>query len=172
MPALDNEILLTPQGLKRIEEELQELKNSRRRDIAEKIRQARAHGDLSENAEYDEAKKEQAILENRIGQLEATLRRARVVRREDVDDQRVGVGSQVLITDEATGEQFMYAIVGGVKESDPSRNRISYRSPVGKALYGQTVGDTVRVRLPDGQVYYRIEQLGWIDMAEEEDSTG
>ncbi|MFP4200991.1 MAG: transcription elongation factor GreA [Bacillota bacterium] len=155
------EILLSPKGKEKLQEELGYLKNVRRRDVAEKIRVARSHGDLSENAEYDEAKKEQALVESRIAQIEAYLRKARVVRREDIEENRVNVGSRVKVTDVDRCEQITYRIVGGAKESDPARKMISYKSPVGAALYGNRVGDTVRVRLPAGSVNYRIDEVEW-----------
>ncbi len=160
-----DEILLSPRGKEKLREELEHLKNVRRREIAEKIRIARGHGDLSENAEYDEAKKEQAVVEGRIAQVEAYLRRARVVHREDVEEDRVNVGSRVAITDLEDKSEFWYMIVGGAKESDPSRNMISYRSPVGAALYGKSVGDTVKIRLPAGAVQYRIDAVEWLGEA-------
>ncbi|MFO7941077.1 MAG: transcription elongation factor GreA [Bacillota bacterium] len=161
MSTQGEEILLSPRGKEKLQEELEYLKNVRRRDVAEKIRIARSHGDLSENAEYDEAKKEQAVVESRIAQIEVYLRRARIVRREDIEENRVNVGSRVTVTDVDRSEQITYRIVGGAKESDPARKMISYRSPVGGALYGNSVGDTVRVRLPAGTRTYRIDEVEW-----------
>ncbi len=161
MSVQGDEILLSPKGKQKLQEELDHLKNVRRRDVAEKIRVARSHGDLSENSEYDEAKKEQALVESRIAQIESYLRRARVVRREDVEVDRVNVGSRVTVTDLDEDETITYVIVGGAKESDPARNMISYRSPVGGALYGNTVGETVKARLPGGILNMRIEEVEW-----------
>lgn len=157
---MSDEILLSPQGAEKIKEKLNYLKNTRRRELAEKIRKARSLGDLSENAEYDAAKEEQGKMESKIAQLEATLKQARVVREEDVDTDRVNVGSQVTITDKELGETFIYTIVGAT-EADPARERISYQSPVGQALQGEKEGEEVEVRLPGGTATYVIEKVEW-----------
>ncbi len=158
---VDEEILLSPREYERLVEELNYLKGDRRRQVAERIRKARSYGDLAENSEYDAAKEEQARLESRIAQRRNLLRRARVLQPEDIDTRCVNVGSQVTIVDESDGSEYTYLIVGAL-DADPARNRISYRSPVGKALYGKTVGDSAGVRLPAGMVRYRIEDIQWI----------
>jgi transcription elongation factor GreA len=155
------EILLSAREYERLVEELKYLTGDRRREVAEKIRKARSYGDLAENSEYDAAKEEQAKLESRIAQRKSLMRRARVLQPEDIDTRRVNVGSQVTIIDEDEGSEYTYTIVGAM-DSDPSRNRISYRSPVGKALYGRKVGESVGVRLPGGLVHYRIESIEWV----------
>lgn len=150
-----NEVLLTPEGLKKLEQELETLKSVKRREVAERIKIAREFGDLSENSEYEEAKNEQAFVEGRIIVLEKTLRNARVVDGDEVDPQRVNVGSTVTLRDETSGEEITYMIVGS-NEADPRQNRISYQSPVGKSVMGQSAGIVVDVRLPSGVARYAI----------------
>jgi len=157
----EREVLLSSHEYERLKDELEFLTNERRREVAERIRKARGFGDLSENAEYDAAKEEQALLESQIARRRDLLKRAQVVRPEDVDSDRVNVGCAVTIVDESTGEEFTYIIVGAA-HADPSRKRISYRSPVGEALYECKVGDSVRVNLPGGLVTYRIEEIKWV----------
>lgn len=152
------EVLLTPQGLQKLEQELEFLKSVRRREIAERIKVAREFGDLAENAEYDEAKNEQAFVESRIAILEKTLRHARVVVDEELDPRAVNVGSTVTLQDLDTGDIATYTIVGS-HEGNPKERRISYESPVGRAVLGRTVGDTVEVRLPGGVARYRVVAL-------------
>lgn len=149
------EVLLTPEGLQKLEQELEFLKSVKRREIAERIKVAREFGDLTENSEYDEAKNEQAFIEGRIAALEKTLRNARVVVDEDVDPRAVNVGSTVTLRDAETGEVFSYTIVGS-SEGNPKQNRISYQSPVGRAIMGRRVGETVEVRLPGGMARFQI----------------
>lgn len=149
------EVLLTPQGLKKLEEELEYLKSVKRREIAERIKIAREFGDIAENSEYDEAKNEQAFIEGRIIALEKTLRNARVVVDEEIDPLQVNVGSTVTLRDVDSGEVFHYIIVGS-SEADPRENRISYQSPVGCAVMGGRVGSSVEVRLPGGLARYEV----------------
>jgi len=149
------EVLLTPQGLQKLEQELEFLKSVKRREIAERIKVAREFGDLAENSEYDEAKNEQAFIEGRIAALEKTLRNARVVVEEDVDPLTVNVGSTVTLRDIDSGELLSYTIVGS-HEGNPKEKRISYESPVGRAVMGRRVGETVEVRLPAGLARFQI----------------
>ncbi len=158
---VDEEILLSLQEYEKLVAELNYLKGDRRREVAEKIRKARSFGDLTENAEYDAAKEEQAHLEHRIAQRRSLLRRARVLQPEDIDTRCVNVGSRVTIVDDNDGNEYTYLIVGAL-DADPRRNRISYRSPVGKALYGKKVGETTGVRLPAGIVQYTIKDIQWV----------
>ncbi len=167
MEHMSEEVLLSPQGYEKIRDQLVYLENTRRRELAEKIRKARSLGDLSENAEYDAAKVEQGKMESKIAHLKSVLKKARIVRREDVDTDRVNVGSQVTITDE-NGETFTYTIVGAM-EADPASKRISYQSPVGKALYGRSEGEEVQVRLPGGKVKYHVEEVNWTGGDEPDD---
>ncbi len=157
----EQEVLLSSREYEKLRDELEYLTNERRREVAERIRKARAFGDLTENAEYDAAKEEQALLESQIAKRRNLLKRAQVIRPEDVDLERVNVGCEVTIVDESSGKGFTYVIVG-VLNADPSRNRISYRSPVGQALYGRQVGESVRVKLPGGMVTYRIDEIKWV----------
>ena len=142
------EVIVTVAGLKALEDELEELKTVRRKDVAEKIKVARGFGDLSENSEYDEAKNEQAFIESRIAQLEAMLKNARVIDNDELNLDTVSVGTHVKIEDE-NGEVEEYDITGST-EADPLNGKISDESPVGAALMGQKVGQTVTVTLPNG----------------------
>ena len=142
------EVIVTVAGLKALEDELEELKTVRRKDVAEKIKVARGFGDLSENSEYDEAKNEQAFIESRIAQLEAMLKNARVIDNDELNLDTVSVGTHVKIEDE-DGEVEEYDITGST-EADPLNGKISDESPVGAALMGQKVGQTVTVSLPNG----------------------
>ena len=142
------EVVVTVAGLKAVEDELEELKTVRRKDVAEKIKVARGFGDLSENSEYDEAKNEQAFIESRIAQLEAMLKNARVIDNDELNLDTVSVGTHVKIEDE-DGEVEEYDITGST-EADPLNGKISDESPVGASLMGQKVGQTVTVTLPNG----------------------
>ena len=142
------ELVMTRAGLEALEKELEELKTVRRKDVAEKIKVARGFGDLSENSEYDEAKNEQGFIESRIAQLEAMLKHARVIDNDDLSLEHVSVGTHVKIEDE-DGEVEEYDITGST-EADPLNGKISDESPVGAALMGQKVGQTVTVSLPNG----------------------
>ena len=151
----DHEVLLSAEGLKKLEEELEHLKTVKRREVAQRIKTAREFGDLSENSEYEEAKNEQAFIEGRINTLEKMLRQAKVVDQESVDPDVVHIGSTVTLKDLSTGEEFTYKIVGS-NEADPSDNLISYQSPVGQAVFKRRAKDVVEVRLPGGVTKYEI----------------
>ncbi|MBX5476346.1 MAG: transcription elongation factor GreA [Clostridia bacterium] len=151
----EQELLLTAEGLKKLEEELEHLKSVRRREVAERIKVARDFGDLSENSEYEEAKNEQAFVEGRIMTLEKLLRNARIVAEDEVNPSEVNLGSRVRLRDVETGEEMEYTIVGS-NEADPAQLRISYQSPVGQAVFGHRAGDVVEVRLPGGVARYEI----------------
>lgn len=149
------EVVVTVAGLKALEDELEELKTVRRKDVAEKIKVARGFGDLSENSEYDEAKNEQAFIESRIAQLEAMLKNARVIDNDELNLDTVSVGTHVKIEDE-DGEVEEYDITGST-EADPLNGKISDESPVGHALLGKAVGEKAEVLLPSGQtVEYEV----------------
>jgi transcription elongation factor GreA len=154
----DKKTVLTYEGLKRLEEELQELKVVRRKDIAAKIKEARGQGDLSENAEYDAAKEEQAEIEARIIQLEKMLRNAEVIDEEDLDQDSISVGSKVTVLDIEYNEEIEYSIVGST-EADPVNGRISNESPLGLALLSRKQGETIQVEAPDGVIEYRILKI-------------
>ena len=149
-------VLLTAEGLKQLEEELDLLKGEKRKEIAEKIKVARSYGDLSENSEYDDAKNEQAILEARIATIEATLKVAVIIDENELGaDQSVHVGSLVKVENISMGREFEYRIIGS-NESNPKENKISDESPVGKALLGKKVGDVVEVEVPTGLMTFKI----------------
>ena len=148
-------VLLTAEGLKQLEEELDLLKGEKRKEIAEKIKVARSYGDLSENSEYDDAKNEQAILEARIATIEATLKVAVIIDENEITDQTVHVGSLVKVENISMSREFEYRIIGS-NESNPKENKISDESPVGRALLGKKVGDMVEVEVPAGLMTFRI----------------
>ena len=145
----------TEEGLKKHQEELEDLKTNGRKDIAERIKIARGYGDLSENSEYDDAKNEQAKIEARIVELETMLKNYEIISEDEISGDKVVIGVKVKIKDTATKEEFTYSIVGSA-EADPLNDKISDESPVGKALIGHSVKNTVEVELPDGKVSYKI----------------
>ncbi|OPX89751.1 MAG: Transcription elongation factor GreA [Pelotomaculum sp. PtaB.Bin104] len=151
----EKEVILTLAGLKKREEELEQLKSVKRREVAERIRQAIAFGDISENSEYEDAKNEQAFIEGQIAELEKMLRNAKVIDDENLSTEIVSVGSVVVLKDLEFGDDFEYTIVGSA-EADPGANRISNESPVGKAILGQPKGSVVEVQVPAGQLKYQI----------------
>ena len=147
---MPKDVILTPEGLEKLQRELDELQTNKRREVAERIREAREFGDISENAEYDDAKNEQMMLEQKIAQLEERLRSAQVINAEDLSTDVVKVGVTVNVKDEKTGDADKYTIVGSA-EANPSAKKLSNESPVGKALMGHKRGDTVDVALPNGK---------------------
>ena len=149
------QVILTADGLKEKQEKLDFLKTVKRSEISEQIKEARAFGDLSENAEYDEAKNEQARVETEIAQLEKLLRNAVVVEQSNLDVSVVGIGAKVRILDMEFDEEEEYHIVGSV-EADADRKRISNESPVGAALLGKKVGDIAEVVTPAGTIQFKI----------------
>ncbi|HIW48467.1 MAG TPA: transcription elongation factor GreA [Firmicutes bacterium] len=151
----EKKVVLTYEGLKQREEELENLKTVRRKEVAEKIKEARGQGDLSENAEYDAAKEEQAEIESRIVFLEKMLRNAEVIDDEELSKDVVSVGSTVRLYDTEFDEEVEYTIVGSA-EADPMEGRISNESPVGMGLLGHRVGETVCIEAPEGEVKFDI----------------
>jgi len=149
------EILLTKEGYKKIEDELELLKTVTRKEVAERIKEAISFGDISENAEYDEAKNEQAKVEERILKLENMLRKAKIIKEEDIEADVVTVGSIVKVMDYDFDEEMEYTIVGSA-EADPYDNKISNESPVGSALIGMKKGDEIEVSVPDGTARFKI----------------
>ena len=147
--------ILTQAGLEKLENELNELKINGRKDIAQKIKEAREQGDLSENAEYDAAKEEQRHMEARIAELEAILKNVAVVDTEDIDENAVNFGHSVKVFNENRGIEQTYQIVGS-SEANALRGLISNESPIGKALLGHRVGDTVVAEAPIGEIKFRI----------------
>lgn len=154
----NEQVILTKDGLREKQEKLEYLKTVRRAQISEQIREARAFGDLSENAEYDEAKNEQARVETEIARLEKLLRNAIIVDDTEIDINTVGIGTSVKILDIEFNEEAVYSIVGSV-EADADRNRISNESPVGVALMGKKVGDIAEVVTPDGSFKIKILEI-------------
>lgn len=152
------EIVLTLAGLEKLEEELELLKTKKRREIAERIKQAIAFGDISENSEYDEAKKEQAFIEGRIATIENLLKNAKVIDDEDISVETVSIGTLVTVKDLTFDETVEYKIVSSA-EADPSKLKISNESPVGKALMGYKIGDVVEVQVPDGAIQFKIVEI-------------
>lgn len=151
----DKEVLLTPDGLKKLEEELENLKSVKRREVAERIKVAIGYGDISENSEYEDAKNEQAFIEGRIITLEKMLRNARIINNDELDPEIVNIGSTVVVEDLEFGDTMEYKIVGSA-ESNPNENKISNESPVGKAIIGRKKGEVVEVSVPAGIIQYKI----------------
>ena len=152
------ETIVTKEGLLKLEQELEELKTVRRKEVAEKIKVARGFGDLSENSEYDEAKNEQAIVESRIAELENQLKHVRVLDESDLSTGTVHVGSTVTVRFKGKKTDVAYTIVGST-EANPLGGRISDESPIGKALLGHAEGDVVEVETPGGIVTLTIQAI-------------
>ena len=150
--------LLTDKGLKKLEDELQELRVVKRKEVAQKIKEAREQGDLSENAEYDAAKDEQKDIEARIEELEAILKNVEVVYTDEVDKEKVNVGCVVTVKEVGTDSVQIFKIVGST-EADILNNKISNESPVGAALMGSKTGDTVTVEAPNGETKFEILEI-------------
>jgi transcription elongation factor GreA len=153
----DKETLLTKEGLRKLEVELEELKTVHRKEVNDRIRQAKEFGDISENAEYEDAKQEQAFVEGRIIKLETMIRNARIIE-EAASSSEVGFGATVKVKNSKTGEVTDLTIVGSA-EANPPLGLISNESPLGNALMGSKTGDTVQVTTPRGVVAYKIEAV-------------
>jgi transcription elongation factor GreA len=151
----NKQVILTYDGVKRIENELEQLKTIKRKEVAEKIKTALSFGDLSENAEYDEAKKEQAFVEGRIATLENMLKNAKVIDDDDIKTDSVSIGSVVKVKDLQYNDELEFSIVGSA-EAEPSQMKISNEAPIGKGLLGKKVGDKVEIQVPDGTTTYEI----------------
>ena len=143
------ETLITEEGLEKLKEELEYLQTDKRREVADRIKEAREFGDIAENAEYDDAKNEQAMLEQRISQLQDRVRRSTVIDEKKVDTEVVGVGAVVHVKDQKSGKSQKFRIVGAA-EADPSQHRLSNESPIGKALIGAAKNEIVTVETPRG----------------------
>ena len=152
------EIKLTAEGLKNYENELDELKNVKRKEVSEKIKVALSFGDLSENSEYDEAKNEQAKVESRIAELEAMLKVAKVISEEEMSADTVHLGSKVRVYDKEFDEEVTY-LIGGTAEASPSDGKISDESPIGKALLGAKAGKTVHAETPGGVAELKVLEI-------------
>lgn len=151
----EKETILTPEGLRKLEEELDFLKTVKRKEVAGRIKQAKEFGDLAENSEYEDAKNEQAFTEGRILTLEGMLRNARVIDNHEVRSDVVSIGSTLKLVDEE-GEELTFTIVGS-PEADPAHDKISNESPVGRAVLGRRKGETVTVQAPAGTIKYTIK---------------
>lgn len=150
--------ILTYEGLKKYEDELENLKVVKRQEVAQKIKEARAQGDLSENAEYDAAKDEQRDIEARIEELEKILKNAEVIVEDEVDLDKINIGCQVKILDIEMNQELDYKIVGST-EANSLKGKISNESPVGRALIGAKTGDIVRVETPGGELEYQVLEI-------------
>ena len=146
---MPRDVILTPEGLTKLKDELEHLQNEGRREVAERIKEAREFGDISENSEYDDAKNAQAMLESKIAQLEERIRAATVVNPEEISSDVVGVGTTVHVRDEKTGKSQKFTIVGSA-EVNPAESKISNESPIGRAVIGHRRNDTVSVPVPKG----------------------
>ena len=146
---MPRETLLTPQGLEDLKAKIDHLSTDRRREVADRIREARDFGDIAENSEYDDAKNEQAMLEQRIAHIEERLRRATVVEQKDIDTDAVSVGVKVHVKDQKSGESRKFQVVGSA-EADPTEDKLSNESPIGSALMGHKKGDVVTIDVPRG----------------------
>lgn len=158
---MGEEVFLTKEGLEKLQAEMQHLKTVRRKEVAARIKEAREYGDIVENSEYDDAKNEQAFVEGRIKDLEQLLRNARIIEEDDgsaAENHEVKIGCTVEIKDVESGEEFVYTLVGSA-EADPSENKISNESPVGRAIIGRKAGEKVEVEVPAGIMEYEIMNI-------------
>ena len=152
------DVLLTKEGFQKLQEEIDYLSTERRREVAERIKLAREFGDITENAEYDDAKNEQAMLEARIAKLEERLASARVIEKREISKDVVSVGATVRLRDVDAKQTVEYHIVGSA-EANPAEYRLSNESPVGKAIMGRKKGETVEVATPRGSLKYKILEI-------------
>ena len=152
------EVILTAEGYKKLQEEIDLLRTEKRREVAERIRVAREFGDIAENAEYDDAKNEQAMLEHKIAQLEERLLSARVITKKEISKDAVSIGSHVRLRDMQANKTFEYHIVGSA-EANPAQNKLSNESPVGKAIMGKKKGEVVEVAAPRGALKFKILEI-------------
>jgi transcription elongation factor GreA len=152
------EVILTPEGYEKLKQEIDHLQTTKRREVADRIRVAREFGDIAENAEYDDAKNEQAMLEHKIAQLEERLLSARVITKKEISKDTVSVGSRVKLKDMDTNKSVEYHIVGSA-EANPSEHKLSNESPVGKAILGHKKGEVVEVAAPRGSLKFKILEI-------------
>ena len=152
------EVILTKEGYKKLQQEIEFLSTEKRREIAERIRLAREFGDIAENAEYDSAKNEQAHLEARIALLEERLKNARVIQKKEIKSGEVSIGTKVRLRDMDANQTVEYQIVGSA-EANPAENKLSNESPVGKAIMGRKKGEVVEVAAPRGSLKYKIMDI-------------
>ena len=154
----EKEVLLTVEGLKKLESDLDYYRGEKRREVAERMKQAKSFGDLSENSEYDEARIEQAQVEAQIVQWENMLKNARIIDEDEVTTEKVSIGCKVSLLDMEFDEEIEFHIVGST-EANPAENRISNESPVGNALLGSEVNQVVEVQVPDGVARFKVLQI-------------
>ena len=152
------DVLLTKEGFQKLQQEIEYLSTERRREVAERIKVAREFGDIAENAEYDDAKNEQAMLEHKIAQLEERLLSARVITKKEISKDSVSIGSHVRLRDMQQNKTFEYHIVGSA-EANPTENKLSNESPVGKAIMGRKKGEVVEVAAPRGALKFKIMEI-------------
>ena len=152
------EVILTAEGYKKLQKEIDLLRGDKRREVAERIRIAREFGDIAENAEYDDAKNEQAMLEHKIAQLEERLLSARVITKKEISKDSVSIGSTVRLRDMQANKTFEYHIVGSA-EANPAESKLSNESPVGKAIMGKKKGEVVEVTAPRGALKFKIMEI-------------
>ena len=156
---MQKDVILTPEGLEKLKEELEYLENDKRREVADRIKQAREFGDIAENSEYDDAKNEQAMLEHRIALLEERLKSARVIEKKEITTDVVSVGTIVRLRDVDAKQTVEYHIVGSA-EANPAERRLSNESPVGRAIIGHKKGETVEVQTPRGStIKFKIMEI-------------
>ncbi len=155
---MEKDVILTPAGYEKLKATIEELETVKRREVADRIREAREFGDITENAEYDDAKNEQALLEHRIARLKEQLHAARVIDTSDVPTDMVSIGSKVKVKDVDHGDVDEYEIVGSA-EADPANRRLSNESPVGRAVLGHKKGDVVEVATPGGSIRLKIVSI-------------
>jgi transcription elongation factor GreA len=157
----DDQTLITKEGLKKLKEELEELKTTRRQEVADRLKEAISYGDLSENSEYEEAKNEQAFVEGRILELEQKIKNAKIIneKKSDSRSKEIDIGSTVMLQNITDGDDpERYTIVGST-EADPLDHKISNESPIGKALLGKYKGDSVEIHSPSGIIKYEVLQV-------------
>ena len=155
---MTKEVILTPEGLAKLKEEIEHLSTTKRREVAERIKHAREFGDIAENAEYDDAKNEQAMLEHRIALLEGRLANSRLIEADEISLDVVSVGTKVRLRDLDAKETVEYVIVGSA-EANPAEYKLSNESPVGKAILGHKKGETVEVTVPRGSLKVKIMDI-------------
>jgi transcription elongation factor GreA len=154
----NKQVILTYEGVKKVEDELEYLKTVKRKEVTQKIKTALSFGDLSENSEYDEAKNEQAFVEGRIATLENMLKNAKIIDDDDIKTDVVSVGAVIKVKDLDYGDEMEFTIVGSA-EADPSKMKISNEAPIGRGLLGKKVGEKVEIQVPDGKCTYEVIEI-------------
>ncbi len=154
----NKQVILTYEGVRKVEDELEYLKTVKRKEVTQKIKTAISFGDLSENAEYDEAKNEQAFVEGRIATLENMLKNAKIIDDDDIKTDVVSIGAIIKVKDMEYGDEMEFTIVGSA-EADPGKMKISNEAPIGRGLIGKKVGDKVEIQVPDGTITYEVIEI-------------